>query len=374
MAPRGHEVDLVVVGAGIVGLAHAVDAVGRGLSVAVVEREGRAVGASVRNFGHCCVTAQAGEALRYGLAARPIWLRLAKDAGLWASDAGTVVVARADDEYAVLEEFEAERGADSVVLLDAAEVGRRIPIGEGVVGGAWLPMDLRVDPRRAVHAIARWLHEEGVRFYWGTTVAAIEPGVVHTSVGTLRARRTVLAVGHDVAPIFPDLAAEVGLERCSLHMLRVASPCGATVDPAVLTGSSLLRYAGFAASPSLADVRARLELTQPQLLAADVNLMLTQLPDGDLTIGDTHTYGATLEPFADEDLDNLILQQAAELLGVTDLTVRQRWRGVYASAPDPFVVAAPVPGVRAVSVTSGIGMTTALGLAPSVLDDLLTEE
>jgi hypothetical protein len=31
-----------------------------------------------------------------------------------------------------------------------------------------------------------------------------------------------------------------------------------------------------------------------------------------------------------------------------------------------------MPDVRVVSVTSGIGMTTALGLAPEVLDDLLT--
>ena len=61
-----------------------------------------------------------------------------------------------------------------------------------------------------------------------------------------------------------------------------------------------------------------------------------------------------------------------ELLGVPALTVRQRWRGVYASAPDPFLIATPFPGVRVVSVTSGIGMTTALGLAPAVLDDLMT--
>lgn len=53
--------DLVVVGAGIVGLAHAVEAVRRGLRVTVIERDRRPVGASVRNFGHCCVTAQRGE-------------------------------------------------------------------------------------------------------------------------------------------------------------------------------------------------------------------------------------------------------------------------------------------------------------------------
>ena len=38
-------VDLAIVGAGIVGLAHAVEAVRRGLSVVVVERDERATGA-----------------------------------------------------------------------------------------------------------------------------------------------------------------------------------------------------------------------------------------------------------------------------------------------------------------------------------------
>ena len=51
----------------------------------------------------------------------------------------------------------------------------------------------------------------------------------------------------------------------------------------------------------------------------------------------------------------------------------ERWRGIYASAPEPFLTATPAPLTRAVSVTSGIGMTTALGLAPAVLDDLLQE-
>src|SRR4051812_27116208 len=97
--------DLVVVGAGIVGLAHAVDAAARGLSVAVVERDERATGASVRNFGHGCVTAQDGEALAYALAARELWLRLGREAGFWAEATGTLVVARAEDELTVLEEF-----------------------------------------------------------------------------------------------------------------------------------------------------------------------------------------------------------------------------------------------------------------------------
>lgn len=363
-------VDVLVIGAGIVGLAHAVEAVRRNLSVAVVERDDRAVGASVRNFGHGCFTAQAGDALRYALAARTAWLRLAKDADFWLSDAGTVLVARAEDEYAVLQDFRAERDGQ-VTLLDRAAVLDRVPVGPDVVGGAWFPLDLRVDPREAVHAIARRLADLGVRFHWSTTAHAIEPGAVATSRGVLRARRIVVAVGHDVDRHFPDLAREHEVRRCGLHMLTVRSPWPGTIDPAVLTGFSLLRYGGFAVSPALAAVRDRLARTSPALLDAGLNLMFTQRPNGDLIVGDTHAYGTTLEPFHPNDLDEKILTEIATLLDVAGPVVRERWHGVYAAAPAPFLIASPWPEVRVVSVTSGVGMTTALGLAPDVLDDLL---
>ena len=42
---------IVIVGAGIIGLAHALTALEGGWSVTVLEKDGRALGASVRNFG-----------------------------------------------------------------------------------------------------------------------------------------------------------------------------------------------------------------------------------------------------------------------------------------------------------------------------------
>jgi len=363
--------DLVVVGAGIVGLAHAAEAVRRGMTVTVVERDDRAVGASVRNFGHGCVTAQADRALGYATAARARWIELGAAAGFWVGETGTVVAARADDEMAVLAELAAERG-DGVALLGPAEVRARVPLAAGdLVGGAHLAADIRVDPRAALPALTAWLAgQAGVAVRWATAVLGVEPGLVRTSRGDLPAPRAVVCVGHDVDRLFPAVAAGAGLRRCGLHMLRVASPGGARFDPAVLTGTSLLRYPAFAGRPAAGAVRDRLAREAPELLAADVNLMLTQRPDGDLVVGDTHHRDTTLDAFKPEVLDDLLLAEAARLLGVDRLAVHERWLGVYASAPAEFLVAAPHPGVRVVSVTSGIGMTTALGLAPEVLDDL----
>jgi FAD dependent oxidoreductase TIGR03364 len=364
-------VDVVVVGAGIVGLAHAAEAVRRGLSVAVVERDDFARGASIRNFGHCVVSGQAGATLSYARAARERWLELGRLAGFWTSTAGTVVAARADDELAVLAEFAAHGGAPAE-LLDAEEVRARVPLRTpDLVGGAWLPWDIRVDPREAVGALARWLATQGVRFHWATSTTGVSPGLVHTSRGDVAGSNVILATGHDLDRMFPDLAEEIGLRRCALHMLRVAAPDRARFEPAVLTGLSMLRYAGFADCPSLPAVRARITTERPDLLAVDMNLMFTQLLDGDLLIGDTHALARTHLPFADAGVDELVLAEIAGLLGVPALTVRERWRGYYASAPGrEFLVTTPLPGVRIVVVTTGIGMTTSHGLAAAVLDDL----
>ncbi len=364
--------DLIVVGAGIVGLAHAVEAATTGAVVTVVERDERPVGASICNFGHICVTAQAGPALGYAELARERWIALGESAGFRVQRSGTVAVARARDELDVLAELAEERGG-AVVLLDEDEVRRRVPgTGAGVVGGALMTADLRVDPTEAIPALARWAADQpGVSIRWSTNVTGIEPGSVRTSRGLLRADHVVVCVNHDLDRLYPEIAEEAAIERCGLQMLAVEAPNGARYDSAVFTATSLLRYSGFARCPSIARVRDRLEADHAELVAAGVNLMFTQRPDGTLILGDTHRYAKTLDPFGDEHLDRLVLAEAALLLGADELKVRRRWQGVYASGPGEFLVASPLDGVRAVSVTAGIGMTTAFGLAKAVLDDLL---
>lgn len=393
----------MVVGAGVVGLAHAVEAVARGLSVTVLDRDERAVGASVRNFGHGCLTAQTGDALAYAFRGRDTWLRLGKDAGFDVAECGTVLVARSAEERAAVEELAGERG-DDVELLDPARVASRVPVAPGGLhGGAFLPRDLRVDQRRAVAAIAAWLDAQpGAEVRFGCPVLGVDaavdgglrgpvgagaavdggtaaepprpgagPVVVRTGRGDVRARHVLVCVGHDLDRLFPALAGEAGLRRCVLQMLRVRTDAPVTVGPAVLTGSSMLRYPALAGTAGAAALRERWRAERPELLDAVVNHMLTQLPGGDLVVGDTHTCARTPEPWSAEGLDDLLLAETRSLLG-TGVRVVSRWQGIYADAPGEFLVRPAAPGTTAVSVTSGIGMSTAFGLAPAVLDRVLT--
>ncbi|MFE2558385.1 TIGR03364 family FAD-dependent oxidoreductase [Streptomyces sp. NPDC059352] len=368
--------DVVIVGAGIVGLAHAYEAVRRGLSVTVVERDWEPVGASVRNFGHCCITAQHGELLDIAYRSRAGWLRGAESTGMWAKEAGAYVVARSVTELAVLEELCAERGDDAVRMRTAGQIRKTLgaPAGHGgIVGGAFLPDDLRVNPRTAAPALAEWLSEQSLaRVLWGTSVIGVEAGIVHTTRGPVRGDRILVCVGHDLDRLFPEAAEDHGIRRCRLNMARVVAPDGFRTDAAVLTGTSMLRYDGFTAQPSAIPLRDETEAHSKELMDIGANVMLTRLPDGSLIVGDSHHYGATAPPFLDERVSTLLIESIAGLLGVERLDVVERWQGVYASsARGPLLVRDLAPGVRALSVTSGIGMTLSFGLAAATFDESL---
>jgi len=98
--------DLIVVGAGIVGLSHAWVAASRGLSVCVIERDAACIGASIRNFGFVTVTGQpAGDTWRRAMRSRDVWAELAPQAGIAIEHRGLFLVAQRPAAAAVLEAF-----------------------------------------------------------------------------------------------------------------------------------------------------------------------------------------------------------------------------------------------------------------------------
>ena len=369
--------DVCVVGAGVVGLAHAHEARSRGLSVVVLERSDRALGASVRNFGHGCLAAMAdGPALLCGLESRGRWIELAARCDLELALTGTVVVARRPDELAVLEALSRDRRRGARVV-DPDEIAELVPIPTtGLVGGLHATLDYRVNPRQAVARLAGLLErDEDAVVVWGELVNEVLPGQVRSANIRVSAPTLVLCPGPDFGTLPPNLRPRRRrLTLCKLQMLRVRSPGGRRYGPALMTGLSLLRYPGFTSLPEAEAVRARITASRPELVEAGIHLIVTQLPDGDLIVGDSHEYRDTPPPFDQERVWRLLLDEACSLLGCTDLEVVERWHGVYPVAPgDPFLVEEPLPGVYLVEVVSGIGMTTSLGLARRVFDQLAPE-
>ncbi len=120
------DVDLAVVGGGIVGLANALLAAKSGLSVALIEARGRPTGASIRNFGLITVTGQKrGDVWNTCRRSRDLWSSLAKEAGLPILQHGMVVAAQTEEAEAVLHAFAATEMGEDCLLVDAKEAARR---------------------------------------------------------------------------------------------------------------------------------------------------------------------------------------------------------------------------------------------------------
>src|SRR5215470_9580914 len=104
--PMSSSFDLAIVGAGIVGLAHALAASRRGKRVVIIDRDAQANGASVRNFGFVTVTGQQrGACWQRAMRSRDVWLEVAEAAGIEIIHRGLVVAARRPEARSLLEEF-----------------------------------------------------------------------------------------------------------------------------------------------------------------------------------------------------------------------------------------------------------------------------
>jgi FAD dependent oxidoreductase TIGR03364 len=367
--------DVAIVGAGIVGLAHALMAVRRGKRVVVIDRDAQANGASIRNFGFITVTGQqAGDCWRRAMRSRDVWLEVAGPAGIRVEHEGLVVAARRPEAKRVLEAFCAtEMGRDCAMLTPAQAIDR-VPAlrREAIEGALWSPHERRVESRQAIPLLARYLEEGlGVTFMRSTLVNAVETPRLSTTRGDVRADTVIVCPGHDLQTLFPGRLAPYGITHCKLHMMRVAPASRAPLGAAVMSDLGLVRYLGYAELPEAAALKARLQAEQADALAHGVHLIVVQSADGSLVVGDSHHYGETVDPFAPEEVDDIILREIDVVLDLPGRHVTERWTGTYASASDRLMlVDRPSPAERIVMITSGTGASTSFAIAEEVIGEL----
>lgn len=371
--------DDAVVGAGVLGLAHAYQLARRGRRVIVFERGRRASGASVRNFGMIWPIGQpAGRMHELALRSRAHWLDVLPAAKLWHDPCGSLHLAYQQDEAAVLDEFthDAAQAGYECQLLAPADVARRAPAvkTEGLRAGMWNPSEVCVDPRQVIAQLPAWLTREfGVRFEFNTAVTAYEQPNVYAAGNTFTAGRLFVCSGDDLQTLYPTTLAAAGLMRCKLQMLRSTAYGSRFQLGPLLAGPLTLRhYQSFADCPSLRSFRDRIARDRPELDRYGIHVLASQNEQGELILGDSHEYDEAIEPFDNPEIDRLILDYLATFLDVPELRIAARWHGIYAKHPEqPYFVAHPEAGATVVTGLGGAGMTLSFGLAEEVVGNLL---
>lgn len=367
--------DVLVVGGGVLGLGHAIAAHRRGLRVILCERSPHARGASVRNFGMVWPIGQPpGPDLELARRSRELWGEMARQAGFRCEATGSLHLAYAADEMAVLEEFAATSPLPELQLWSARQVRARQPaiVAEGLHGGLFSPHEANVDPPVAVAGLHAWLVANGVTVLRGCAVTRVEDDGAWLADGTrCRAERTVVCSGDEFAALFPEVFAAGDLQRCKLQMMAFGGqPAGFRLGPMLAAGLTLLHYRGFAHCPSLPALRQRLQAGHADCLRRGVHVLVSQGDDGRLIVGDSHEYGESFRPGLDAATEQAILGYLATFLQPPAAVVTHRWSGCYALSRSGASVfrARPRPRVEIVTGVGGSGMTRSLGLGEQTLE------
>jgi FAD dependent oxidoreductase TIGR03364 len=368
--------EVAVVGAGIVGLAHAWSAAERGHRVTVFERSARASGASIRNFGMIWPIGQpAGELHDIALLSRERWLALGKAARIWVHPCGSIHLAHRADEWAVLEEFAGQAKAlhHPCTLLTRAEVPRRTPAAnpQGLLGGLFSDSELVVNPRRALEAIPKWLAERfGVRLAFGVNITAVRLNGTRPTVWTAdgkehAADRVIVCGGIDVPQLFPAEYAAAGLRLCKLQMMCTPPQLDAwRIGPHLAGGLTLRHYRNFEVCPSLPALKKRIAAETPELDRFGIHVMASQNDAGEVILGDSHEYDGDVKPFDKSVIEDLILRELRHIIQLHDWSIAERWHGLYAKHPTQAIVERePYAGIHLCTAAGGAGMTMAFGLA-----------
>jgi FAD dependent oxidoreductase TIGR03364 len=370
----------IVIGAGIVGLATARALAQQGFSVKVFERTDKAVGASIRNFGMIWPIGQTtGKMYDRAIRSRNVWKEIAPKADFWHEAAGSLHLAYHPDEWQVLQELHAVfiKEGRPVRLLDKDAVAALsgAVVTPGLLGGLHSLDEVIVDPREAIAALPAWLSAQfPIAFFWGKCVSYISDQIVYIgNEEEYEADLIFVCNGADFETLYPEHFSEQPVTKCKLQMMRLVSqPQEWRIGPALCGGLSLIHYNSFKAAPSLTALRERYSAELPDYLQWGIHVMVSQNGRGELTIGDSHEYGLTHDPFDKELINRKIMDYLRGFACFKDWTVSETWNGVYAKLTDgeADLFFSPEPYVYVINGVGGAGMTLSFGLAEELVSGL----
>ena len=369
----------IVIGAGVVGLAVARALGIKGYSVKVFERSHKAIGASVRNFGMVWPIGQAsGKLYQRALRSRDIWKEIGDEGVFWYGAKGSLHVAHDQDEWTVLQElFEIFSKERKVELLTPGQIASKSEavVQKNLKGGLFSEEEIIVDPREAIAALPECLFEKySIDFSWGKAVHAISGNTVYVgSTEKYQADIIFVCSGTDLETLYPEENEKQHLVKCKLQMMRLAvQPSGWNIGPAVCGGLSLIHYNSFKSASSLMTLQERYANEMKEYLDWGIHVMVAQNGRGELTIGDSHEYGLTHDPFDKAFINQLIVDYLKKIAQFKDWSVIESWNGLYTKNKDgePHIFFSPEPGIYVLNALGGAGMTLSFGLAEEVTASL----
>lgn len=368
----------IVIGAGIVGLATARALALKGFSVKVFDRSQQAVGASVRNFGMIWPIGQPeGKLYNRAIRSRNVWKETCEAAGIWHEPAGSLHLAYHTDEMQVLEELHEifNQQGRNVSLLSKAEIIDQYDAVNpaNLLGGLYSREEMIVDPGESIARLPAYFKERyAIDFYWGRCVSFITSQTVYIGHKEKHEADIIFVCsGADFETLYPEIFSALPLTKCKLQMMRLAAqPGNSRIGAALCGGLSLIHYNSFKAAPSLDNLKLRYQNEMSEYIKWGIHVMVSQNGRGELTVGDSHEYGLTQEPFDKQFINQMILDYLHQFARFKDSSVIETWNGTYPKLTngEADIFLSPEKDVYILNGLGGAGMTMSFGLAEEVME------
>lgn len=366
----------IVIGAGIVGLATARALSLKGFSVKVIERNDKAVGASIRNFGMLWPIGQPdGELYERALQTKSIWKTICDEAHIWYDEVGSLHVAQHQDELKVLNELHDHFKKDRQVnMFTQNEIIEVCPAAntKNIIGGLYCNEEMIINPVQAIEAIPAYFEEKyRIDFIWGKCVSFVGDNEVYVGTNEFHEADLVfICSGTDFETLYPEVFKSFPFTKCKLQMLRtIAQPDNWKMGSALCGGLSLIHYKSFAAATALKDLKLRYQNEMSEYLDWGIHVMACQNNAGQITIGDSHEYADIHTPFNSKKINKLIIDYLGKISNFPSLQIEEVWNGQYPKLTngDTDIFYSPEPGVYIINGLGGAGMTLSFGLAEELI-------
>ncbi|HCL05378.1 MAG TPA: TIGR03364 family FAD-dependent oxidoreductase, partial [Chitinophagaceae bacterium] len=347
-----------------------------GYKVTVIEKSEKAVGASIRNFGMVWPIGQPeGLLFNRAMRSRQIWKDISDSTGMWYNESGSMHLAYQSDEWLVLQELAElfQQEGRSVFLLSSSTIAARFPHVQqkGLLGGLFSNTELIVDPREAIRTTAAYLENFlDIQFLYKTQVSHVETGAVYIGDKKLQADQVWVCSGQDFETLFPAVFLNLPITRCKLQMMRFkSSDAGMKIGTSVCGGLSLIHYKSFAKATSLQKLEDRYKAEMSEYIKYGIHVMVAQNEHGELTVGDSHEYGHSFEPFDSAYINELIFSYLKQMMNCSGWQLIQSWNGIYPKMQNAAteICLSPATDVFILNGLGGAGMTLSFGLAEEMV-------
>ena len=347
--------DVVIIGAGIVGSACAVECVNEGLKTAIVEAKIVGGGATAAGMGHLVVMDDSEAQFALTSYSCKLWNELKEDLppAIEYETCGTIWVAADEEEMAEVhrkELYYTERGVP-VQVLDAKALQEAEPnLRPGLAGGLRVPNDCVIYPPCAAKFFVDRAVSNGATLILGKKVQDIEDDGLRLDDGTLISAGLVVNAAGSWSPL---LTSGIDVKKRKGHLLITDRYPSFVKHQLVELG-----YLKSAHSVSEDSVAFNI---QPR-------------KTGQMLIGSSRQYGVESSQI-DTPILKRMLDRAIEYMPtLANLSSIRTWTGFRAATPDKLPLIGPDvlnPKLYFATGHEGLGITTSLGTAKLLVDQIM---